>query len=391
MPEAYIVDAVRTPFTSVRGGLLSHLQPIDLLVPLTNALLDRSGIDPNAVNQMLIGTAFSEAEQGFDVARMTILHPHSGLPITTVGSVVSSFCTSSLNTIDYADSLIRTGKADIFFAGGVEMMSRIPMGGYNFAVHEDVSKHFPPNFFNMGVTAENLVEKYGITPQAQAEFAVQSHKKAFAAQQAGLFAGRIIPINGVSQDDCIRSDTSVEAILKLSPAFKVVGGSVNAGNSSPTSDGASLVMLASERAVKEFGLTPLMRVVSSGEVGVSPEIMGVGPVPAAKQALKNAGLTMNDMDHIEINEAFAAQILAVQAQGLLQGISFESDKLNRFGGALAYSHPLGASGARVGGVQIIEVFNKFGGKYGMGGACAALGDGKVIIFENLQPQPKLHI
>jgi acetyl-CoA acyltransferase len=395
MSEAYIVDAGRTAFVSTKGRLLSHLQPIELLMPLITTLVERTGVDPNAIDNVLIGTAFSEGEQGFDIAKQAALMT---LPVTVPGSVVNSFCTSSLNTIGFASSEIKAGEAHLYLAGGVEMMDHVPMGGFNMAIYGEVKEKFTPQgAMNMGITAENLVEMYSITPQAQAEFAVWSHKKAFAAQQAGRFADAIIPIAGVSQDDCIRPDTSVEAILKLSPSFlaraKFEGdrdGSVNPATSSPVTNGASLVMLASKEAVEKYKLTPLMRVVSTGEVGVLPAIMGLGPVPAAAKALKKANLSMNDIDVIELNEAFAAQVLAVQIEGAKVGIPFDDAKLNLDGGATAQGHPLGASGGRL-VRQLADVFKRHGGRYGMVAACAALGGGKVIIFENLQPQPKLHI
>jgi acetyl-CoA acyltransferase len=356
--DAYIVAATRTPIGKSGRGYFKNTRSDDLLVlAIQSALRQVPTLDPKAIQDAVIGCSFPEGEQGMNMARIAVAL--AGLPNSVGGITVNRFCASGLSAIQMAADRIRVGEADVMIAGGAESMSLVPMGGnkpsFNpsvFAGDENIGIAY-----GMGLTAENVAKQWKVSREAQDEFALQSHLKALKAQQAGEFTNEMTPVDVIDRfpnlmtgepgtktrtvtlDEGPRADTSLEGLAKLRPVFAAKG-SVTAGNSSQTSDGAGALILASEKAVKEHGLTPLARFVSFASRGVPPEIMGIGPIEAIPAALGYAGLKQSDMDWIELNEAFAAQALAV-----LGTLDLDRSKVNPMGGAIALGHPLGATGA----------------------------------------------
>ncbi len=391
MRTAYIVKAFRTAVTKAHKGGFRFYRPDDLAADVINALLERTPeLDPARIEDVLVGNAMPEAEQGLQVGRMIALKSH--LPTETAGVTVNRFCGSGLETIAMAVAKIQSGMADCLLAGGVESMSLIPMSGWRPVLNTSIAQNNPDYYLGMGLTAEEVAQKYKISREAQDAFSLQSHQKAMKALDSGRFEEQIIPIDvegvffkegkkrkksySVTMDEGVRKDTSLEALAKLRPVFKQ-GGTVTAGNSSQTSDGAAFVLVMSEEMVKELKLEPLARLISCTTVGVDPRIMGIGPVAAIPKALKLANLTLNDIDLIELNEAFAAQSLAV-----IQEAKLNPDIVNVNGGAIALGHPLGCTGTKL-SVQMLYELKNQQKKYGMVTACIGGGQGIAGIYERL--------
>jgi acetyl-CoA acyltransferase len=395
LQNAYIVAATRTPIGKSGRGYFKSTRADDLLVlALQSALRQVPTLDPAAIQDAVIGCSFPEGEQGMNMARIAVAL--AGLPHSVGGITVNRFCASGLSAIQMAADRIRVGEADVMIAGGAESMSLVPMGGNKPSFNPQIFTR-DENIgiaYGMGLTAEKVATQWKISREAQDEFALQSHLKALKGQQAGDFSAEITPIevvsrypnleNGetatrthtVSLDEGPRPDTSLEGLAKLRPVF-AANGSVTAGNSSQTSDGAGVLILASENALTTHGLTPLARFVSFASRGVAPEIMGIGPIEAIPAALGYAGLKSSDMDWIELNEAFAAQALAV-----LNTLDLDRSKVNPLGGAIALGHPLGATGA-IRAATVIHALRRHNLKYGMVTMCVGTGQGAAGIFERV--------
>jgi len=394
LQDAYIVSAVRTPIGKAPRGVFRHTRPDDLLVhALQAALAQVPSLDPTLIEDAIVGCAFPEAEQGLNVARMSVLL--AGLPKTVGGVTVNRYCASGLSAVAMAADRIRVGEADVMIAAGVESMSVVPMMGYHPSINMGVfSDENIGMAYGMGLTAEKVASQWKISRQAQDEFALESHRRAHAAQLSGERTDEIIPIDviqrlpnlssgqidthtqTITDDEGVRPDTTLEALAKLKPVFAAKG-SVTAGNSSQTSDGAGVLIIVSEKILKKFNLVPLARFVSFAVRGVPPEIMGIGPKEAIPAALASAGLTLNHLDWIELNEAFAAQALAVS-----HDLGLDMSKVNPLGGAIALGHPLGATGA-IRSATVIHGMRKRKLKYGMVTMCVGTGMGAAGIFENL--------
>ncbi len=395
LEEAYVVAATRTPVGKAPRGALRTVRPDDLLVAAIRAAVAQvPSLDPAAIEDAVIGCAFPEAEQGMNVARNAVLL--AGLPDSVGGVTVNRYCSSGLNAVAIAADRIRVGEADVMLAGGVESMSLVPMAGNkpSFNPHIFDADQNVGIAFGMGITAEKVAQRWKVSREAQDEFALGSHQRAIAAQKAGEFGDEITPFEIVERvanlgsheldvkkrtielDEGPRADTNAQALAKLRPAFAAKG-SVTAGNSSQTSDGAGAMLLASEGAVKRFNLKPLARFVSFAVRGVPPEIMGIGPKEAIPAALRMAGLKVEDMDWIELNEAFAAQALAV-----IGDLGLDRAKVNPMGGAIALGHPLGATGA-IRSATVVHALRRRNLKYGMVTMCVGTGMGAAGIFERL--------
>ena len=403
--DCYIVAATRTPIGKSGRGYFRNTRPDDLLIAaVQSALRQVPTLDPKAIEDAVIGCSFPEAEQGMNMARVAMAL--AGLPHSVGGITVNRFCASGLSAIQMAADRIRVGEAQVMIAGGAESMSLVPMGGnkpsFNpqlFARDENIGIAY-----GMGITAEKVAQQWKVSREAQDEFSLASHRKALKAQQAGEFADEMTPIdvvgrlpdlaNGetrvttrtVSLDEGPRADTSMEGLGKLKTVFaaprdpsgKATGmGTVTAGNSSQTSDGAGALILASEQAVKTFNLQPLARFVSFASRGVPPEIMGIGPIEAIPAALRYAGLQLGDMGWVELNEAFAAQALAV-----INSVGLDPAKVNPMGGAIALGHPLGATGA-IRAATVVHALRRHNLKYGMVTMCVGTGQGAAGIFERV--------
>ncbi len=402
MNQAYIIDGVRTPIGNF-GGTLAAVRPDDLAAHVIRELLRRQpGADPAAVADVILGCANQAGEDNRNVARMAALL--AGLPPSVPGETVNRLCASGLSAGIAAARAIRSGDGDLFVAGGVESMTRAPfvMSKPSKAFGTDAQmadSSFGWRFINpkmqelygtdaMGETAENLVDQYHISRDDQDEFALASQQKAVAAQRSGRLAEEIAPVTIpqrkgepllFAEDEFLKPDTSLDGLARLRPAFRKAGGTVTAGNASGLNDGAAALLLASEEGIKQHSLTPLARIVSMGVAGVEPRIMGIGPVPASQQALKKAGLTLNDLDIIELNEAFAAQSLAcVRAFGLAD----DDPRINPNGGAIALGHPLGMSGARLLNTAALEL-QRQGKRYALVTMCIGVGQGYAVIIERV--------
>ena len=390
MQDAYIVAATRTPIGR-RRGMFAHTRPDDLLAHALRSLIHQvPSLDPADINDVITGCAMPEAEQGLNMARLISL---MGLKIDDVpGVTVNRYCASGLETIGMATAKIQAGMAHCIIAGGAESMSYIPMGGYKPTPdYELVSQGHESYYWGMGLTAEAVAKEYNISREDQDQFAFDSHRKALQAQQAGKFNSQLVPIsitqtyldeNGkkasktytVSADEGPRADTSLDALAKLKPVFAAEG-SVTAGNSSQMSDGAAFVLVMSEELVKELNLEPLARLVNFASAGVAPRVMGIGPIKAIPKALQQAGLQLNHIDLIELNEAFASQSLAV-----IRSLELNPDLVNVNGGAIALGHPLGCTGAKL-TVQLINEMKQRGNKYGLVSMCVGTGQGSAGVFE----------
>lgn len=392
MKEAVIVSAVRTPAGKAKRGGLATVRPDEMGATVVKELLNRTpNLDPAQIEDVVLGCAFPEGEQGMNVARMIGLR--AGLPDTVPAETINRYCSSGVQSIAHVAYAIKSGDLEIGIGGGVESMSMVPMMGYKFSPNPHFAQDLPHYYTNMGLTAENVSVKYGITREQQDEFALKSNQKAAKAVDSGLFDPELVPIEvevteyadgkvekrafTVKRDEGPRGDTSLDALAKLKPAFKE-GGTVTAGNASQMSDGASAAMVMSAEKASELGLRPLARFVSFAVGGVAPELMGIGPVAAIPKALKIAGLSLNDIDLIELNEAFAAQSLAV-----IQALDIDESKVNVNGGAIALGHPLGCTGSKL-TTQLIYEMGRRKSRYGMVTMCIGGGMGAAAIFENLQ-------
>ncbi len=364
----------RTPFTPAHKGALAKIRPDDLLAALIDGLLATLPLSPEAVDDLLIGCAFPEGEQGMNLARMAGFL--SVLPNSVPGQTINRWCGSSMQAIHAAVGAIAAGAGSLFLAGGVESMTRIPMGGYNPLPNPALYQRHPQAYMSMGLTAEELAKRYHIPREQQETFALRSHQKAALAAQSGHLQNEILPVFGVTADGCVRPDTSPEALATLKPAFDA-NGTVTAGTSSPLTDGASLTLIASEAAAKQHRLPILARIRSMAVTGCDPDIMGIGPVAASQLALQRAGLTLKDMAVVELNEAFAAQSLAV-----IQELGLNDATLNADGGAIALGHPLGASGARIVG-KAAQRLARGEGRYALATLCIGGGQGMATVLETV--------
>ena len=390
--EAVIVSAVRTPVGKAKKGGLATVRPDEMSATVIQALLKRTpNLDSAQIEDVVFGCAFPEGEQGMNVARMIALR--AGLPDTVPAETINRYCSSGVQSIAHVAYMIKAGDIEVGIGGGVESMSMVPMMGYKFSPNPFFAQDLPHYYTNMGLTAENVSVKYGITREMQDEFALKSNLKAARAVESGLFDPELVPIDvevnefvegrvekksfTVKRDEGPRGDSTLEGLGKLRAAFKE-GGTVTAGNASQMSDGAAAVMVMSEEKASQLGLTPLARFVSFAVGGVPPELMGIGPVAAIPKALKVAGLSMNDIDLIELNEAFAAQGLAV-----MRTLEMDESKVNVNGGAIALGHPLGCTGAKL-TTQLVYEMSRRKSKYGMVTMCIGGGMGAAAIFENLQ-------
>jgi acetyl-CoA C-acetyltransferase len=397
MKSAYIIDVVRTPIGRI-GGKLSSVRPDDMLALVLKALLSRNPqVDINAIEDVIAGAANQAGEDNRNVARMALLL--AGLPITIGGTTVNRLCASGLQAIMDSARAIMCGDGDIYIAGGVESMTRAPFVmaksasawgrtpeiydttmGWRFINKKLAEMHHP---YNMGETAENVAKQWNISREEQDKFALASQERYIAALKEGKWNDEIIPVE-ITEDkktsffsvDEHPRETSLEKLAALKPAF-IKDGTVTAGNSSGINDGAGAMLIASEEAVKKYNLTPMARVVSMAVAGVAPEIMGVGPIPATQKALKRAGITVDDLDLIEMNEAFASQSIAC-----IRDLNFDTDKLNVNGGSIAIGHPLGCSGIRISGTLLHEMKRRKC-KYGLATMCVGVGQGAAVVYENL--------
>ena len=393
--DAYIVAATRTPIGKAPRGAFRNTRPDDLLVAaIRSALLQVPTLDPAAIEDAIIGCSFPEGEQGINMARVAAVM--AGLPHSVGGVTINRFCASGLTALQMAADRIRVGEADVMIAGGAESMSMVPMGGNKPSFNPEIfTKDENVGIaYGMGLTAERVADRWKVGREAQDAFALASHQKALAAQAAGHFTAETTPVTVldrlpdlasgevtvktrvVSLDEGARPDTTLEGLARLKPVFAAKG-SVTAGNSSQTSDGAGALILASEKAVKQFGLKPLARFVSFAARGVAPDVMGIGPVEAIPAALRYAGLTLDDIGWIELNEAFAAQALAV-----IQTIGLDPARVNPMGGAIALGHPLGATGA-IRAATVVHALHRQQLRYGMVSMCIGMGHGAAGILERV--------
>ncbi len=377
MSNAVIVGYARSPFTLAHKGDLIRVRPDDLAAQVVRALLDRTKVDPEAIEDLILGCAFPEGEQGFNVARLVGML--AGLPRSVAGTTVNRWCGSSMQAIHFAAGAIAMGSGRAFIAAGVESMTRVPMMGFNPMPNPALADKEPGAYISMGITAENLAAKYGISRAEQEAYAGRSHQKAGAAQAAGKFADEIVAIDTpdrglVERDGAIRPETTAEKLATLKPAFSATG-SVTAGTSSPLTDGAAAVLVVSEEFAKAHGLKVLARIRATAVAGCDPTIMGIGPVPATRKALERAKLAAGDLTLIESNEAFAVQALSVARE-----LGFDEGRVNLDGGALALGHPLGATGARITG-KAAALLKREGGAFALATQCIGGGQGIATILE----------
>ncbi len=388
--DAYVVAGFRSAVGRAKKGGFRFYRPDDLAADVIKHLIKSiDGFDAKRVDDLIVGNAIPEAEQGMQMGRMISL---LALPIEVPGMIINRYCGSGLEAIHLASARIHAGTADCIIAGGTESMSLVPMTGYKAALNWRIAEDHPEYYLNMGLTAEEISKDYKISKEDADKFAMDSHQKAAKAISDGKFKDEILPIEvedifvedgqrkskkyTVDTDECVRADTTLEGLAKLRPAFKQ-GGFVTAGNSSPTSDGAAFVMVMSEKMVKEYNLKPIARMVSYTAAGVNPRIMGIGPVEAVPKALKQAGIKQNDLELVELNEAFAAQSLAV-----IRELDLNPETLNVNGGAIALGHPLGCTGAKL-SITLFNEMKRRQSKYGMVTACVGGGQGVAGIYENL--------
>src|SRR3954470_20257281 len=385
MKEVVIVSAVRSAVAKgKKEGALANVHAVDLSAHVMKAAIDRVGIDPLTIDDVFWGCAMPEATQGLNVARLS--WQRAGLPVDVPAATVNRFCSSGLQTVAFAAQEILSGMADVALAGGVEMMSQVPMSGY----HTRLDPELTESYIGMGFTAERVAERWKVTREDQDRWALASQQKAARAWSENKFADQVVPI-GVEQvswngsekeakatefvrDELLRPETTLEGLAKLRPAFKV-NGTVTAGNASPYSDGAAAVVLMTADRAKELGLKPLARFITFASAGVEPDVMGVGPIKAVPKALKRAGISLNDVKLIEFNEAFAAQVVAVMKE-----LGMDAEKVNVNGGAIALGHPLGATGAKL-TTQLIHELGKRGGGTGLVTMCIGGGMGAAGLFE----------
>ena len=391
MQEAYIVAGFRTAVGKSKKGGLRFVRPDDLAVQLIQGLAATlPQLDAKRIDDVIVGNAVPEAEQGLQFGRIIAAR---ALGIEVPGITINRYCASGLESIAIATAKIRTGMAECIVAGGTESMSLVPTAGWKTVPSYEIAKHDPDYYISMGLTAEAVAKEYNVSREDQDIFSYNSHKKAATAIDEGYFKSGILPIQveqvyvdekgkratntyTVDTDEGVRRDTTVEGLAKLKPAF-AMGGIVTAGNSSQTSDGAAFVIVMSEKMVNELGIKPIARLVNCASAGVEPRIMGVGPIEAIPKVLRQAGMNLDDMDLIELNEAFASQALAV-----IRGLNLDESKVNINGGAIALGHPLGCTGAKL-SIQLINDMKRLGKKYGIVSACVGGGQGIAGIIENL--------
>ncbi len=389
--EAVIVSGARTAVGKAPRGALRTVRPDELAALVVKAVLDRApGLDPREVEDVIMGCAMPEGEQGLNMARVAA--QRAGLPDSVCGVTVNRFCASGLQTIATAAQQVMLGQSEVVIAGGAESMSMVPMTGNKFSPNPYLAQHDPAVYLNMGLTAERVAREFAISREEQDAFALRSHQRALQAQAAGAFDAGIVPVtievtelvdgkprtrsSSFTHDEGPRADSSPEALAKLKPAF-ATNGTVTAGNSSQTSDGAAALLVMSRSRAEALGLKARARFVSFAVGGVAPEVMGIGPVVAIPKALKQAGLTLADIDLIELNEAFAAQALAVARE-----LGLDLERVNVQGGAIALGHPLGCTGAKL-TVQLLDELERRGGRYGLVTMCIGGGMGAAGIFERL--------
>jgi acetyl-CoA acyltransferase len=377
MSNVVIAGYARSPFTPAKKGELAKVRPDDIAAQVVRALVERTGVDPADVEDLIVGCAFPEGEQGFNVARLIAFL--AGLPNSVAGTTVNRFCGSSMQAIHNAAGAIQMGAGEVYICAGVESMTRIPMGGFNPLPNPKLYAEFPQAFASMGETAENLAKQHHIDRKRQEEMALESQRKAAAAQSAGKLDDEIVPIQGpnglvVTKDGCLRPETTLEGLAGLELAFDQKG-TVTAGTSSPLTDGAAAVLVCSEQYAKRKGLKPLARVKSFAVSGCQPEIMGIGPVQSTRKALSRAGIALGDVDVIELNEAFAAQALAC-----VDELGIDMKKTNLDGGAIALGHPLGATGARITG-KAASLLAREGKRYALATQCIGGGQGIATVLE----------
>ena len=386
MKTAVIIDAVRTPIGRAHKekGYFRDVRSDDLAVACVRALVERTGIDPAEIEDVVLGNTQQTGEQGLNAARAIALM--AGLPVTTGGATVNRLCGSSLQALNQAAHSIAAGYEDVQIVGGLEHMHHLPMD-FNLDLNAKLFQRTSKGALMMGVTAEFLAQTQGISREDQDDFALRSHQNAAAAHAKGEFAHEIVPIYGRDEDgsriltqidQCVRADTSLEALAALEPAFMPKYGTVTAGNSSPLNDGAAALLVMSAEKAKSLGLKPLARVVATAVAGVEPSVMGTGPVPAVQKALSRAGLKLKDIDLIELNEAFAAQSLAC-----IRMLGLNAEKVNVRGGAIAIGHPLGASGARI-STTLVHAMRDRGARYGLATMCIGLGQGIATVLERME-------
>jgi acetyl-CoA acyltransferase len=386
MKHAVVVDCVRTPIGRAHKekGVFREVRSDDLAVEVVRALVERSGIEPNEIEDVILGNTQQQGEQGFNAARAVALM--AGLPMHTGGATINRLCGSSLQALNQASHAIMAGFEDVQIVGGLEHMHHIPMDA-DLDLNAKLFTRTSKAALHMGITAEFLAQTQGISREEQDAFALRSHQRATAAQQNGEFKGEMVLVWGrdeagdrylVDRDQCVRPDTSAEALAALKPAFLPPGlGTVTAGNSSPLNDGAAALLVMSDERAKALGLKPLVRVLATAVVGVEPSVMGTGPVPATQKALKRAGLSLADIDLVELNEAFAAQSIAC-----IRMLGLDEEKVNLRGGAIAIGHPLGASGARISTTLIHNMVDR-DAELGLATMCIGVGQGIATIFERV--------
>ena len=376
MTDVMIAAYRRSPFHFANKGELTKARPDEMAAEVIRALVAEAGIDPATIEDLILGCAFPEGEQGLNMARLVGFL--AGLSQDTGGVTVNRFCGSSMQSVHQAAGAIRMGAGDAFLCAGVESMSRVPMMGFNPMPHPGLAQSYPQAYIGMGETAENVAKRHQVTRADQEEFAVRSHAKAAAAQAAGKLAPEIVPITigerSVSQDGCIRAETTAEGLAGLKPVFQQ-DGTVTAGTASPLTDGASALLVCSAEYARTHGLRVLAKVASIAVAGCAPEIMGMGPVGASRKALARAGISAGDLDVVELNEAFASQALAC-----MRDLGIDEAKVNKDGGAIALGHPLGATGARIVG-KAAQVLHRDGGRYALATQCIGGGQGIATVLE----------
>ncbi|OQK18469.1 acetyl-CoA acetyltransferase [Methyloprofundus sedimenti] len=377
MKNVVIAAYARSPFTPANKGALMTVRADDMTAQVVKALIAKSGIDANDIEDLILGCAFPEGEQGMNMARLVVYLAE--LPVSVAGVTINRFCGSSMQAIHFAAGAIQMDAGDAYICAGVESMSRIPMGGYNYLPNPELYQRYPQAYINMGETAENLANKYHISRFDQEVFALLSQQKAYLAQQQGLLDEEIIPIvssrgTQIIRDTCLRPDSNAESMAELKPAFSS-DGSVTAATSSPLTDGAAAVLVCSEEYADAHGLAKLARIKAIAVSACLPEIMGIGPVAATKKALQRAKLSLSDMDIVELNEAFSAQSLAV-----LQDLPIAAERLNIDGGAISLGHPLGATGARITG-KAASLLQREKKQFALATQCIGGGQGIATILE----------
>ncbi|WP_085900068.1 thiolase family protein [Kiloniella majae] len=380
MVDIVIAGYARSPFHFANKGALAKVRPDDLVAQVIKGLVHKTGIEGKAIEAVFMGCAFPEGEQGLNVARLAVFL--ADLPQSVGGATINHFCGSSMQAIHMAAGAISMGAGDAYICAGIESMTRVPMMGFNPLLNPSLAKEYPAAYISMGETAENVADKYAISRKDQDQFSLNSHLKAAEAQGKGNFKDEIIPVKTpagdmVDQDGCIRENSTIEGLAELSPAFKEEG-NVTAGSSSPLTDGATAVIVCTSDFAKTQGLDVLAKIRSIAVAGCAPEIMGIGPVAATNKAIARAGISLSDLDVIELNEAFASQALACMAD-----LKLDESKINLDGGAIAIGHPLGATGARITG-KAAQLLKREKGKFALATQCIGGGQGIATILEAVE-------